>query len=186
MSDMNNFDNFEKETRMELIRMEDQAEDKGKAKEIIDTLAQKLEEMFEEVKRFAKDPKNKEKVQEAYEKVKTETSVLLDKTKEKVNDVKEDDRVKEFLDSASKTIDGVIQSINENETFHKVKENVSETFENIKNDEKVQKGVKKAKKATLTFAQKALNGIEKALKEDDVVIHDVDPDKGNTSGNDEI
>lgn len=179
MNDMNNFDNFEKETKMELIRMEESANDKGKAKEVIDTLSKKLEELFEELKQFASDPRNKEKIQGAYEKVKVETSILLGKTKEKLNDVKEDDRVKEFLDNASKTIDNLVSNINENETFNKVKDKANDTFENIKNDENVKKGVKKAKKATLSLAQKALSGIEKALKEEDVVIHEVDPEKEN-------
>lgn len=175
---MNNFDNFEKETKMELIRMEESANDKGRAKEIIDTLNKKLEELFEELKRFASDPKNKEKIQGAYERVKSETSILLGKTKEKLNGVKEDDRIKEFLDSTSKKVDSIILNINENETFNKVKDKANDTIENIKNDDNVKKGVKKAKKATLSFAQKALCGIEKALKEEEVVIHEVDPDKG--------
>ena len=77
-------------------------------------------------------------------------------TKEKFNEVKEDERVKDFINSASETLDETITTINESETFNKVKENVSNTFENIKNDENVQAGVKKAKKATLSFAKKAL------------------------------
>ena len=41
-------------------------------------------------------------------------------TKEKINDVKEDERVKEFLNNASDRIEDTIQTINESETFNKL------------------------------------------------------------------
>lgn len=139
----------------------------------------KLSEKWEEAKRFAKDPATKEKCEEVVSKVKTETVNLWEKTKEKLNEVKEDERLQDFIESASATIDDTIQTINESETYNKVKENVSSTFESIKNNEEVKQGVGKAKKATLSFAKKALNSIEKMLEDDkdeskeDVVIHEV-------------
>ena len=138
----------------------------------------KLNEKWEEAKRFAKDPATKEKAEEMVSKVKSETIHLWGKTKEKFNEVKEDERVQDFLESASNTIDDTIQTINESETYNKVKDNVSSTIENIRNNEDVKQGVDKAKKATLSFAKKALSSIEKMLEEDkeekeDVVIHEM-------------
>ena len=142
----------------------------------MEDLSGKIAQKIKEAKEFINDPQTKEKAQEMYGKVKTETVQLFDKTKEKFNEVKEDERVKDFINSASETLDETITTINESETFNKVKENVSNTFENIKNDENVQAGVKKAKKATLSFAKKALSSIEKMLEDEEeevVVVHEV-------------
>lgn len=145
----------------------------------MEDLSGKIAQKIKEAKEFINDPQTKEKAQEMYGKVKTETVQLFDKTKEKFNEVKEDERVKDFINSASETLDETITTINESETFNKVKENVSNTFENIKNDENVQAGVKKAKKATLSFAKKALSSIEKMLEDEEeevVVVHEVADD----------
>ena len=141
----------------------------------MEDLSGKFAQKIKEAKEFINDPQTKEKAQEMYGKVKTETVQLFDKTKEKFNEVKEDERVKDFINSASETLDETITTINESETFNKVKENVTNTFENIKNDENVQAGVKKAKKATLSFAKKALSSIEKMLEDEEevVVVHEV-------------
>jgi len=142
----------------------------------MEDLSGKIAQKIKEAKEFINDPQTKEKAQEMYGKVKTETVQLFDKTKEKFNEVKEDERVKDFINSASETLDETITTINESETFNKVKENVTNTFENIKNDENVQAGVKKAKKATLSFAKKALSSIEKMLEDEEeevVVVHEV-------------
>ena len=145
----------------------------------MEDLSGKIAQKIKEAKEFINDPQTKEKAQEMYGKVKTETVQLFDKTKEKFNEVKEDERIKDFINSASETLDETITTINESETFNKVKENVSNTFENIKNDENVQAGVKKAKKATLSFAKKALSSIEKMLEDEEeevVVVHEVADD----------
>ena len=57
-----------------------------------------------------------------------------------VNEVKEDGKVQDFLASASQKVEDTFTAISENETINKVKDNVSSTFEAIKNDEKIKNG----------------------------------------------
>ena len=140
----------------------------------------KLSQKWEDAKKFVHDSATKEKAQEMYGKVKNETVHLFDKTKEKINEVKEDERFKDFLNSASDTIDSTIQTIQDSEVYAKVKDNVSSTLDSIKKDEKLNTGVKKAKKATLNFAKKALSGIERILddeaSENNVVVYEIRDD----------
>lgn len=131
---------------------------------------EKIVQKWEEVKSFASDPATKEKAQQIYGKVKMDTVEFLEKTKVKFNEVKEDGKVQDFLASASQKVEDTFTAISENETINKVKDNVSSTFEAIKNDEKVKNGVKKTKRATLSFAKKALSSIEKMLEDDEDVI----------------
>ena len=130
----------------------------------------KIVQKWEEVKSFASDPATKEKAQQIYGKVKMDTVEFLEKTKVKFNEVKEDGKVQDFLASASQKVEDTFTAISENETINKVKDNVSSTFEAIKNDEKIKNGVKKTKRATLSFAKKALSSIEKMLEDDEDVI----------------
>lgn len=131
---------------------------------------EKIVQKWEEVKSFASDPATKEKAQQIYGKVKMDTVEFLEKTKVKFNEVKEDGKVQDFLASASQKVEDTFTAISENETINKVKDNVSSTFEAIKNDEKIKNGVKKTKRATLSFAKKALSSIEKMLEDDEDVI----------------
>ena len=131
---------------------------------------EKIVQKWEEVKSFASDPATKEKAQQIYGKVKSDTVEFLEKTKVKFNEVKEDEKVQDFLASASQKVEDTFTAISENETINKVKDNVSSTFEAIKNDEKIKNGVKKTKRATLSFAKKALSSIEKMLEDDEDVI----------------
>lgn len=142
---------------------------------------EKIVQKWEEVKSFASDPATKEKAQQIYGKVKSDTVEFLEKTKVKFNEVKEDEKVQDFLASASQKVEDTFTAISENETINKVKDNVSSTFEAIKNDEKIKNGVKKTKRATLSFAKKALSSIEKMLEDDeDVIVYSTqenDPEK---------
>ncbi|NBK97202.1 MAG: hypothetical protein EOM50_04185 [Erysipelotrichia bacterium] len=176
MSDtnMDDFKRFEEDTKLALIRLEDATED-SKAKRMIEAIRAELERWFSDVKRFIEEHKDSEKVQETLDNVKKETEKVIKKLKVKIDDVKEDDKVKEFIDSTLDSLDDLRVAINENDTFVKVKQSVVNTFENIKNDENVKDGVKKVKKTTLQFAQKALSKVEKALAEDDdeIIVHTI-------------
>lgn len=172
-SNMDDFNEFEEETKLELIRLE-QSTDNSKAKSIIESISAELDKWFNEVKQFINEHKDSEKVQETIANVKEETTKVIEKVKVKVNDVKEDDKVKDFIDTTLDTLEGLRDSINENDTYIKVKESVVSTFENIKNDENVKQGVKTIKKTTLNFAKKALSKVEKALEDDDeIIVHTI-------------
>lgn len=157
---------MEQETRLEIIRLEDDSE-QNKAKKIIDAINKEFEKWFSEAKQFINEQKDSEKIQEAIAKVRLQTTIALEKTKETLASLKDDDKVQDVIEATKETFINMKEYIVENDAFNKVKNNVSETIIAVKNDEKVQAGVKKAKKSVLNVAEKALSSIQKALQEEE-------------------
>ncbi len=172
--DVENFEQFENDTKLELIRLKESAKD-SKAKSIINSISEELEKWLAEAKAFIEEHKDSEKLKDIIANVKEETTNVLSKVKEKANDIKDDDKMKDFVDASKENLKKAKEKMNDNETYTKVKENVINTFETIKNDENLKEGVKKVKNTTLQIAKKALSKIEEVLDKDDdeIVVHSI-------------
>lgn len=172
--DIENFEQFENDTKLELIRLQESTSD-SKTKTIIESITKELEKWLADMKSFIEEHKDNEKIKDVINNVKDETTNVLSKVKDVASDIKDDDKVKDFVDSTKENLQKAKEKINDNETFTKVKENVKSTLASIRNDENIKEGVKKVKTTTLTLAKKALSKIEEALeKEDDeIVVHSI-------------
>lgn len=170
---------IENNTRLELQKLEENTE-KENAKEAIKAVTKEIEKVFSNLKDFIKEQTDNEKIKDAIDKVKLYTTDLIEKTKIAVNDIKDDEKVQNFVDEAAESVKDFIHTVNESETFNKLKSGVNSTITTIKNNENFQKGVKKTKRATLSFAEKALSKVQKALKEEkeeEIIVHNIDKDE---------
>ncbi len=164
------FNAFQEETKIKLIELE-QATDNSRLKSLVKKLAEELESLFEQTKKFIEEHNDPERNRQMIEKLKDTTDLALETMSKKVKEFKEDDKVQDILEVVQGKCKEMANYVNDCDTFNKVKDNVSDTFTNVKNDENIKKNVKKAKTTTLNLAKKALEKIEKALDDDGVVIH---------------
>lgn len=173
---MKDLEEIENSTKLELQKLEEST-NKENAKEVVRAVAKEIEKIFNDLKLFIKEQSDNEKIKETIDKAKSYTAELIEKTKKTVNDIKEDEKVQNFIDDAAESVKDFMHTVNESETFNKLKTGVNSTITSIKNNENFQKGVKKTKRATLSFAEKALSKVQNALKEDkeeEIIVHNLD------------
>ncbi|TDW25534.1 hypothetical protein EDD63_10462 [Breznakia blatticola] len=154
------FNEFENQTKYDIIRLEDEHKDDSKKKEIIDNLSQELEKVFNKTKEKVKDVKDSEQTQEFFEKAKEQVEKMVEATKKALEDFKEDDRVQDVLKKLNNTFDDVVESISKNETVQKVGQSVNDFM--ARDD--VQEKIETAKDATIDFTQKVADGVKNLLK----------------------
>lgn len=159
----NDFDEFEEETKFQVIKLEEETKSNNRKKQIVDNLTNELDRIFSNTKKAAQDAASSEEAEEFFEKAKIKASSLFDKTKKALKDFREDDRVQDVIDSINRAVDKVVTTISENNTV----QNVGNKVNDFVHSDSVQGGLKTAKKVTLDLADKAHDGLKNLLGADD-------------------
>lgn len=176
VNDLDELHTLEKETKLEIIRLEEACDDENN-KHMVHHVGELLEKYFNEVRVFFEKHKDNENINAFVKKVKEDTKCIVDKTKDKLEDVKSDDKTQELLTVISNKVNFLVDSLRENETLDKIKESVIHTYESVKNDPYLKEKVGKLRNATLKVTQKALTKVEEKLSQDDEIkIHEVKED----------
>jgi len=158
----NDFEDFEKSTKYEVIKLENETKHHDRKKQIVDNLAKELENIFSNTKKFVNDAKSNAEAEEAFESAKQKANTLFERTKKALKDFREDDRVMDVIDSINRTFDSIVTSISENETV----QNVGKKVDEFVHSEQVQDGIQSAKRVTQDLADKAHEGIKNLFGRD--------------------
>lgn len=173
MNDLNDVNNMEQEAKYKIITMEDEDENEKNAAFFQECKAS-IQKLYEDFREWWNVNQNSEETKERKEKLKLETERILNACKLQINKWKENEDLKKALDKgvdvAAKTGDWMMKTIQEGVDTVKNNEQcqkVGEKFQQLKEDERVKKGVASIKRGTLKVAESAFEGLKKVLDDKD-------------------
>lgn len=163
-------DAMEKEAKYTIIQMEEETD----SKHLLDDTKKEINRLYGEFREWMSENVDSEEVAARLKKLKQDSNALIEKGKEKTiafyqrEDVT---KVKEkALIAGEKVMDTVnegIQSVMQKEAVVHAMDSFSDKVQQVTCDERVKTNVKKLKKGTLKFAEKAFDGLKKVLDTDD-------------------
>jgi len=147
----------------------------------------KFDEFIDSAKGFVKDAK----LQEKFDVLKEKTEEVVESAAKKIDEIRKDEELKEKLNKVKENVvdatEKVVDKIKENEELTKTLTNikdttvdvakrsagfVSEKIEEIRENPDVQRNVEKAKDKTIDIAEKAVDGLKKWLRPEEVAPND--------------
>ncbi len=169
MNDLNDVNNMEQEAKYKIIRMEDEdASVQNTA--VFQECKASIQKLYEDFREWWDVNQNSEETKERKEKLRLETERILNACKFQINKWKENEDLKKAVDKgvdvAVKTGDWMMKTFQEGVDTMKKNEQcqkVGEKFQQLKEDERVKKGVASFKRGTLKVAESAFEGLKKVL-----------------------
>lgn len=145
--------------------------------DVVDGTAKTLSKFGSKVGEIFNDIKDSGKVQEAAKNIKDKTVDIAQATGEKFKEVVESDAVQDGLNKVKEVANNTKESIQNNEDIQKVFSKVGEVTEksvnvvkekvtDFVNDPNVKEGFNKAKDATVSTAQKAVDAVKDVFDKD--------------------
>lgn len=162
-NEYNDVDTLEKETKYQVIQLEEDNSESSKKKAIIDNLSAELDKIFASTKKTIHNASSSEEAQATFKKTKSKVNDMFEKTKKTLKDFSEDDRVQDVIDSLNEAFTSLKTTITSNKTVQKA----GEKIDDLVNSDSVQDGLKTAKNTTLDIADKAHVGLKNLLNKKD-------------------
>lgn len=166
---------MEEEAKFKIITLEDEEESgsaDSRGQKIIADCKAAVAQLYASFKEWVKENQNSEEIKARKEKLKADSDKLIANAKEQLAKLQENENVKRVVNKSVQiaadtgawmmdTLSDGISEIRSSEGGQKVEAMV----QNVKNDERVKKGVASLKKGTLKLAESALEGLKKVLDE---------------------
>lgn len=165
-------DAAEQETKFHIITLaEDEDEE---SKRIVDDVLEQISQLYKDFRDWLKNNASNEEAAVYFARVKQESARLMAQAKEKIEafQEREDVRVgkqkaKAFGTKMVHELNNGVEDLLQNEHVSKVVDGISDTIEQVRQDERVKSGIKKLKKGTLSVAKRAYEGLKHVLDEDE-------------------
>lgn len=171
-NDQSILEQMELDTNYEIIKLEEC--ENGDNHRILNDAKEEIMHLFNEFHKWLNENMHSIEKSERLAKLKMDIANIVSESKQKLiefparSDVQRGTR--KVLNVTSKLANSVSNGVNEiknSEPMHKVIDSINETFDCVKNDERVKHNVKKLKKGTLKVAECAFNGLKRVLDTDD-------------------
>lgn len=173
---MNKFDATVKELKADIAELEkdfskiskdlDDAT-KIKAKELIKKTENTINKSIDKVSAVIEDVQDEEKMNDLLDKIKAKAKEATDYTLEKINNLKNSEEGTD-IDQLHDDIMAEFEKIKETDTYKATKVLVKEGYNKINEflaKPEVQEAIKKAKKTTISVAEKGVEGLKKVLED---------------------
>lgn len=161
-------DRLEKEVKYQIIRLEEEAH--GKAKSICRESVEKLNHLYTEAHDWLKEALTSEEMKERLSCLKQESARILAAARRSVQELMEREEVQSGKQKLSDAGNRIAKRISEGveDAMHsdyavKTLDTLSSATQALRNDERVNKHVKRLKKGTLKLAEQAFEGLKKVL-----------------------
>ncbi|MBR2802165.1 MAG: hypothetical protein IKE21_06200 [Erysipelotrichaceae bacterium] len=156
-------------------------EDQQKLDAILDKTVKVVTEAGNKVEETVNSLGNSANVDEFLDRVQAKCAAACDYTISKIHEFQDDPATRSKLEEASKEIDDSFDNLMENEDVKRIVDtiknagtNVKETLDGYFNKPETQESIHRAKKAILDVAEKAMEGLRKALDDGEKTVKEAE------------